>query len=115
MPTRPDESRKAINCSPSSLSRNGAPSGASSDDISAGSQYCRMSSPIGVPGPTLVKTSESVAIVIYVFPSSRRPRKGALVLLLKPGIKPAAAMMLADGRCTAQSIGRPAARCCLTL
>jgi hypothetical protein len=36
-------SRKAINCSPSSLSRNGAPPGASSDDMRAGIQYCRMS------------------------------------------------------------------------
>src|SRR5208282_4226486 len=57
---------KAINCSPSSLSRNGAPSGASSDDMSAGIQYSRMSSPIGVPGPTLVRTSESAAVVIYL-------------------------------------------------
>ena len=48
----PSLSRKAISCSPSSSRRIGAPSGSSSDDRHAGIQYCRMRSPIGVPGPT---------------------------------------------------------------
>jgi hypothetical protein len=54
-----------------------------------------MSSPIGVPGPTLVKTSDSAAVVICLslpFGGSQR----ALALLLKAGIKPAAAMMVAS-------------------
>src|ERR1700724_316358 len=58
-PTRPDESRNAINCSPSSNSRIGAPSRRSSDDIAAGSQYCRISLPIGVPAPTRTRSSLS--------------------------------------------------------
>jgi hypothetical protein len=54
-----------------------------------------MSSPIGVPGPTLVRTSDSAAVVIY-FPFLSAASQGTLALLLKAGIKPAAAMMVAS-------------------
>jgi hypothetical protein len=55
-PTRPAVSRNAISCSPSSISRIGAPSACTSDDIAAGIQYCRISSPITVPEPTRVRS-----------------------------------------------------------
>src|SRR5208282_5530268 len=58
-PTRPELSRKAISCSPSSIRRSGAPSRSSSDDIAAGSQYSRISPPITVPGPTRTRSSLS--------------------------------------------------------
>ena len=61
--------------------------------MSAGIQYCRMSSPIGVPGPTLVRISDSGAVVIYLSLPLGGLSKGALALLLKAGIKPAAATM----------------------
>src|SRR5258707_6005896 len=50
--------------SPSSSSRTGAPSAFSSDDIAAGIQYCRINSPITVPGPTRVSSAPSAAVVI---------------------------------------------------
>src|SRR6266478_1681362 len=59
-PTRPELSRKAINCSPRSNRRKGAPSRSSSDDIAAGSQYSRISPPITVPGPTRTRSSLSL-------------------------------------------------------
>ena len=40
--------------------------GTSSDDFTAGSQYCRISSPIGVPGPTRVSSSLSIALVMFL-------------------------------------------------
>jgi hypothetical protein len=49
---RPSVSRKAISCSPSSISRIGSPSALSSDDRQAGIQYSRIRLPMGVPGPT---------------------------------------------------------------
>jgi hypothetical protein len=56
-----------------------------------------MRAPIGVPGPTLVKISDSAAFVINLsFPLGGLSR--ALSLLLKAGIKPAAAMMVASAR-----------------
>src|SRR5260370_22728784 len=58
-PTRPELSRNAISCSPSSNRRIGAPSRASSDDIAAGSQYCRIRLPIAVPAPTRTRSSLS--------------------------------------------------------
>src|SRR5579871_4790198 len=59
-PTWPLVSRKATSSSPSSFTRTGGPSGlGSSVESSAGVQYCRMSSPIGVPGPTRVSSSFS--------------------------------------------------------
>src|ERR1700732_4837077 len=58
-PTRPELSRNAINCSPSSMRRIGAPSRCSSDDIAAGIQYCRIRLPIGVPAPTRTRSSLS--------------------------------------------------------
>src|SRR3984893_3527835 len=58
-PTRPDESRTAISCPPSSNRRIGAPSRCSSDDIAAGSQYCRIRLPIGLPAPTRTRSSLS--------------------------------------------------------
>src|SRR6266446_6932843 len=64
MPTRPSVSRKAMSCSPSSKSRIGSPSALSSEDRQAGTQYCRISSPIGVPGPTRVSNSFSICEVI---------------------------------------------------
>jgi hypothetical protein len=67
--TRPELSRKAMSFSPSSISRIGAPSRASSRDSAAGSQYCRMSSPITVPGPTRVSSSLSAAVVIVRLPA----------------------------------------------
>src|ERR1700676_2484705 len=63
-PTRPALSRNAISFSPSSISRTGAPSRASSDDCAAGIQYCRISSPMTVPAPTWVSSLPSVAVVI---------------------------------------------------
>src|SRR5580658_4969206 len=59
-PTRPELSRNAISRSPSSMRRIGAPSAFSSDDIAAGSQYCRISPPITVPGPTRTRSSLSL-------------------------------------------------------
>jgi hypothetical protein len=66
-PTRPALSRKAISFSPSSISRIGAPSGASSEDSIAGSQYCRIRSPITVPGPMRVSSVRSIVVVIAPF------------------------------------------------
>src|SRR5487761_1267778 len=63
-PTRPKLSRKAISRSPSSNRRSGAPSRSSSDDIAAGSQYCRISAPIAVPGPTRTRSSRSFDLLI---------------------------------------------------
>src|ERR1700744_1383265 len=57
MPMRPSLSRKAISFSPSSLSRVGGASGFSSFGRQAGTQYSRISSPSGVPGPTRVRMS----------------------------------------------------------
>src|SRR6267154_1874142 len=62
-PTRPELSRKAINCSPSSRRRIGAPSRGSSDDIAAGCQYCRINLPMTVPGPTRTKSSLSLRFI----------------------------------------------------
>src|SRR5258708_39761698 len=67
MPMRPELSRKAISPSPSSIRRSGSPSATSSDDRQAGSQYCRISVPIGVPGPTRVSSSFSACEVIAWF------------------------------------------------
>ena len=52
---RPALSRKAISFSPNSFSRVGVASAASSCGRQAGIQYSRISSPIGVPGPTRVQ------------------------------------------------------------
>ena len=68
MPTRPEVSRNAISFSPSSLSRTGAPSASSSDDRAAGIQYWRISSPIGVPGPTRVRSSLSRDAIVATSP-----------------------------------------------
>src|SRR5579883_2824502 len=73
-PTRPVVSRKAISRSPSSISRIGGPSRSSSRDIAAGSQYCRINSPIKVPGPTRVRASPSLLLVM---PSSSCPDRKA--------------------------------------
>ena len=54
MPTRPEVSRNAIIFSLSSRMRTGVPSAFSSLESAAGIQYCRISSPIGVPGPARV-------------------------------------------------------------
>src|SRR6185437_970638 len=62
-PTRPVLSRKAMSFSPSSRSHIGAPSAASSEESAAGIQYCRMNSPITVPGPTRVRSSRSRALL----------------------------------------------------
>src|ERR1700733_7588934 len=58
-PNWPALDRKATSSSPRSLIRSGAPPGSSSDDITTGIQYCRNNSPVGVPGPTRVKTCVS--------------------------------------------------------
>ena len=42
--------------------------GLNSDDSSAGIQYCRNISPIGVPGPTRVSNSLSAAVVTIFSP-----------------------------------------------
>ncbi len=53
-PTSPEVVRKAMSSSPRSLTRRGGPSGAgSSCELTAGIQYWRIRSPMGVPGPTL--------------------------------------------------------------
>src|SRR5919206_1893320 len=57
MPIRPKLSRKAISFSPRSFRRIGVASGFSSSGRQAGIQYSRISSPIGVPGPTRVRIS----------------------------------------------------------
>ena len=60
---RPLVSRKATRSSPRMRTRTGAQSGSgSSDDDSTGCQYRRISSPIGVPGPTRVIVSFSSAV-----------------------------------------------------
>src|SRR5258708_23350690 len=65
-PTRPELSRKAINCSPSNRSRIGAPSRGSSDDMAAGCQYCRISLPMTVSGPTRTKSSLSLRFMALI-------------------------------------------------
>src|SRR3954447_16882259 len=65
-PTRPELSRNAISFSPSSASRIGSPSALSSADIAAGTQYCRINSPMTVPGPT--RTRSSLSFLFMVFP-----------------------------------------------
>src|SRR5579875_1284623 len=77
MPTRPDVSRKAISFSLSSRMRTGVPSALSSSDGAKGIQYCRISSPIGVPGPARIISSNSSAMANG---SSRcRPKGRSLV------------------------------------
>src|SRR5229473_7210300 len=57
---RPCESRNATSSSPSSLTRTGAQSGSGSSRVrSAGIQYRRIASPMGVPRPTRVTRSFS--------------------------------------------------------
>ena len=63
IPTRPELSRNAINCSPKSISRIGAPSRSNSDDIAAGTQYCRIILPMTVPGPTRTRSSLSLRFI----------------------------------------------------
>src|SRR5271170_3547343 len=63
-PTRPELSRNAINRSPSSISRIGAPSRSNSEPIAAGSQYCRIMSPMTVPGPTRTRSSLSFCLLM---------------------------------------------------
>jgi hypothetical protein len=53
-----------VRTSASSMRRRGAPSRSSSDDLSAGSQYCRISWPIAVPGPTFVSSAPSIVVVM---------------------------------------------------
>src|SRR5215467_13218456 len=76
-PTCPALLRKPISFSPSSISLRGGPSATSSDDIAAGIQYRRISSPITVPGPTRVSSILSAAVVMSALlgcrPSLRRP------------------------------------------
>src|SRR5436305_13638792 len=76
-PTRPDESRKAINCSPSSISRIGAPSRCSSDDIAAGIQYCRIRLPMTVPGPTRTRSSLSLRFIVILLRPEGETEAGA--------------------------------------
>src|ERR1700730_8152761 len=63
-PTRPELSRNAISRSPRSISRIGAPSRSSSDDMAAGIQYCRIISPMTVPDPTRTRSSLSFCLLI---------------------------------------------------
>src|SRR5262245_2207959 len=59
-PTLPLVSRKAMSFSPSSITRTGSESGdGTSDESMAGTQYWRIRSPIGEPGPTRVTSSLS--------------------------------------------------------
>ena len=58
-PARPALSRNATRHSPSSVTRLGGASTASSSDRRKGSQWRRNSAPIGVPGPTRVRRSLS--------------------------------------------------------
>src|SRR6516225_2541601 len=64
--------------SPRSISRIGSPSALSSDDRQAGTQYCRIRLPIGVPGPTCVNSSFSAAVVIALSPSILPPSEKLL-------------------------------------
>src|SRR3954465_39392 len=57
-----------MSCSPSSISRIGSQSGVNSEDAAAGIQYCRIISPMTVPGPTRVKSCPSVALDIPALP-----------------------------------------------
>ena len=52
-------SRNATSRSERSFTRTGGQSGGSSSEVMAGSQYWRMRSPMGAPGPTLVSSSLS--------------------------------------------------------
>src|SRR3954447_64811 len=65
IPTRPELSRNAISLSPSSIRRIGSPSAFSSDDIAAGTQYCRINSPMIVPGPTRTRSSLSFLFIAF--------------------------------------------------
>jgi hypothetical protein len=49
---------------PRIISRSGAPSRSSSEDKTAGIQYCRISWPITVAGPTRVSSAPSLAVVM---------------------------------------------------
>src|SRR5258708_11236605 len=79
-PTRPALSRNAISFSPSSISRTGAPSRTSSEDCAAGIQYCRINSPMTVPGPTCVSSLPSVAVVILPSRYGRAPLDGRYLI-----------------------------------
>src|SRR5262249_9102103 len=66
-PTFPDVTRNPIRFSPRRRARTGAPSADDSSlDVNTGIEYCRMRSPIGVPGPTRQSSSlsslESIAL-----------------------------------------------------
>src|SRR5215213_8493186 len=61
-PARPSVSRKAISCSPRSMSRIGSPSAFNSDERQARVQYSRIRLPMGVPGPTRVSISLLAAV-----------------------------------------------------
>ena len=65
-PTLPLVSRKATRSSPRMRQRIGSLSGwGNSEDSRAGSQKRRNSSPIGVPGPTRVRSSLSALLSIF--------------------------------------------------
>src|ERR1043166_7449304 len=84
-PMRPLVSRKATSSSPSRRTRACGESGAGiSSDKSAGSQYRRISSPIGVPGPVRVSSSfcslGSISISPYSGSSIERRRRKYLFI-----------------------------------
>jgi hypothetical protein len=63
IPTSPDVTRNAIGFSPSNRTRSGGPSGpTSSDDISAGSQYSRISLPIAVSAISVLSVARSIGL-----------------------------------------------------
>ena len=71
---------KPIRFSPSSRTRRGGPSGsASSSERMAGSQYCRMRLPIGVPGPIRHRYSLSALLSIRSILTWRRVSDGSPV------------------------------------
>ena len=70
MPTRPELSRNAISFSHRIIRRTGAPSGFSSHDMIAGSQYWRMNWPMTVPGPTRVRSALSFDCILAPSSSS---------------------------------------------
>src|SRR6266542_1697474 len=72
-PTRPWLSRKATSSSPSSLTRTGGPSTSTSSASRAGIQYLRRRPPMGVPGPTRVKSSFSSFVSIRPLPNHPPP------------------------------------------
>src|SRR3989442_1867875 len=76
-PTFPDVTRNPIRFSPSRRTRTGGQSGpGSSLEVKTGIQYCRMRSPVGVPGPTRQSSSlSSLESMVNLLPDERSAKR----------------------------------------